>query len=154
MILVELLDGRLQVRALLALDEQLGNLGAALHVLGAHFSYLALLRAGSAAVAATRALGFDVRRTEGVIGELALVLGLGDFGFAVPELTLLVGHVLPSEADDLRQRAVVRLDLRGDVPTLDKRGTEQDEGIGRARDVVIRLLLSVSWLFGTCAIQS
>jgi hypothetical protein len=123
MILVELLDGRLEVRALLALDEQLRDLGAALHVLRTHFSHFALLGGGSAAVAAA-ALGFDVRRAEGVIGELALVVGLGDFGFAVPELALLVRHVLPGEPDDLRKRAVIRLDLRGDVPTLDERGTE------------------------------
>ena len=124
MILVELLDGRLQIRALLALDEQLCNLGAALHVLRAHLPHLALLGIGRAAVAAAAALGFDVRGTEGVIGELALVLSLGDLGFAVPELALLVGHVLPGEPDDLRQCAVVRLDLRGDVPALDERGTE------------------------------
>lgn len=89
---VEFLDCRLEVRALLALDEQLRDLGAALHVLGPDFAHLALLRG---------ALGLDVRRTERVIGELALVLGLGDLGLAVPELAFLVRHVLPGEADDL-----------------------------------------------------
>ena len=39
MILVELLDGSLEVRALLAFDEQLRDLGVALHVLWTHFKF-------------------------------------------------------------------------------------------------------------------
>jgi hypothetical protein len=127
MILVELLDGSLEVRALLAFDEQLRDLGAALHVLWTHFSHLALLGgrpASVAAAAATTTLGFNMRGAECVVGVFALVLGLGGFSLAVPELAFLVGHVLPSEPDDLRKRTVVRLDLRGDVPTLDERGAE------------------------------
>lgn len=121
MILVKLLHSRLEVGALLAFDEQLRDLGATLHVFRTHFAHFALLGVGAAAAAAARALGLDVRRTEGVIGELALVLGLGHLGLAVPELAFLMWHVLPGESYDLRERAVVRLDLGGDVSTLDER---------------------------------
>lgn len=152
MILVKLLHSRLEVRAFLALDEQLRDLGATLHVFWTHFPHFALLGIG-AATAARAALGLDMRGTEGVIGELALVLGLGHLGFAVPELAFLMWHVLPGESYDLRKRAVVRLDLRGDVPTLNERGAEEDKSIGGTRDVVIRLLLPVSWLFGACTVQ-
>lgn len=126
MILVKLLHSRLEVCALLALDEQLRDLGTTLHIFWTHFSHFALLGIGAAAAAtaARPALGLDMRRTEGIIGELALVLGLGSLGFAVPELAFLMWHVLPGESDDLRKRAVVRLDLRGDVPTLNERGAE------------------------------
>ncbi len=152
MILVKLLHSRMEVRALLALDEQLRDLGTTLHVFRTHFSHFALLGIG-AATAARACLGLDMRRTEGVIGELALVLGLGHLGFAVPELAFLMWHVLPGESYDLRKRAVVGLDLSGDVPTLNERGAEEDKGIGGTGDVVIRLLLPVSWLFGACAVQ-
>ena len=127
MILVKLLHGRLEVHALLALDEQLRDLVTTLHVFWTHFSYFTLLGIGAATAACTTprtALGLEMRRTEGVIGELALVLGLGDLGFGMPELAFLVWHVLPGESNDLRKRAVVRLDLRGDVSTLDERGAE------------------------------
>ena len=67
MALVELFDCRLEVSALLALDEQLGDLCAAFHVLWTNFSHLALLGV---------TLGFDVRRAERIVWELALVLGL------------------------------------------------------------------------------
>ena len=152
MILVELLNSRLEVRAFLSLDEQLRDLGATLHVFWTDLSHFALLGMGATA-SARAALGLDVRRTEGVIGELALVLGLGDLGFAVPELAFLVWHVLPGETYDLRKRAVVRLDLRGDVATLDERRAEEDKGVGGTRDMIVRLLLPVSWLFGACAVQ-
>jgi hypothetical protein len=120
MVLVKLFHSRLEVRPLLTLDEQLRDLGTTLHVLWTDFSHFALL--GGVAVAATAGagLGLYVRRTEGVIGELSLVLGLGNLGFAVPELTFLVWHVLPGEPDDLRERTVICLDLRRDVPTFDE----------------------------------
>jgi hypothetical protein len=125
MILVKLMHSRLEVRALLALDEQLRDLRTTLHVFWTHFSHFALLGIGAAAATAARtALGLDMRRTEGVIRELALVLDLGDLGFGVPELAFLMWHVLPGESNDLRKRAVVRLDLCGDVPTLNERGAE------------------------------
>jgi hypothetical protein len=124
MILVKLMNSRLEVRTLLALDEQLRDLGTTLHIFWTHFSHFALLGIDVATAGARTALGLDMRRTEGVIGELALVVGLGDFGFAVPELALLVRHVLPGEPDDLRKRAVVRLDLCGDMSTLNERGAE------------------------------
>jgi len=123
MILVKLLHSRLEVRALLALDEQLRDLGTTLHVFWTYFSHFALVGIGIATTSRT-SLGLDMRRTEGVVGELSFVLSLGSLGFAVPELAFLVWHVLPGEAYDLRKRAVVRLDLGGDVPTLDERGAE------------------------------
>jgi hypothetical protein len=124
MILVKLLHGRLEVRALLALDEQLRDLGTTLHVFWTHFSHFALLGIGAATAATRATLGLDMRWTEGVIGELAFMLSLGRLGFTVPELAFLVWHILPGEPYDLRKRAVVRLDLRGDMPTLNERGAE------------------------------
>lgn len=123
MILVKLLHSRVEVRALLALDEQLRNLCTTLHVLWTHFPHFAFLGIGGTTAART-ALGLDMGWTEGVIRELALVLCLGNLGFAVPELAFLMRHVLPGESYDLRKRAVIRLDLRGDVPTLNERGAE------------------------------
>lgn len=38
---------------------------------------------------------------------------------------------------------MIGLYLRGDVLTLDERRSEEDESIGRARDMVLRLLLAV-----------
>ena len=145
MILIELLDCHPKVGALLPLDEQLCDLGATLHVLGPDLAHLALL-------ARVRArLGLDVRRAEGVVGELAFVFGLGDLGLAVPDLALLVRHVLPGEPDDLGERAVVRLNLGRDVPALDERGAEEDERVRRAGDVVVCFLLPVSGLLRACA---
>jgi len=65
-------------------------------------------------------------------------------GLCVPDLTLFVREVLPGEADDLGESAVVCLDLRGDVLTLNERRSEENESVGRARDVVLWLLLAMS----------
>src|ERR1700761_5478075 len=70
----------------------------------------------------------------------------------MPELTLLMWHVLPGETDDLGQRGVVRLNLCGNVSTLDKRRAEEYKSIRWARDVVFRFFLPVSWLPWRCAI--
>ena len=138
-VLVELLHGGLEVGALLALDEELCDLGAALHVLGADLANFSLLCGGGA-------LAPHMRGAERVVGELALVLGLCELRLAVPELALLVRHVLPGEPNDLGQSAVVRLDLCGNVPALDEGRAEEDEGVRGSRNVVIRLLLPVTWL--------
>jgi hypothetical protein len=133
-VLVEFFHCRLKVGAFLALDEQLSDLGTALHVLWPNFPHLALLCA---------AFALHVRRAERVRWVLALVLGLRDLGFGMPDLPLLVRHVLPSEPNDLREGAVVCLDLRRDVPTLNERRAEQDESIWRAGYIIICLLLSM-----------
>ena len=66
------------------------------------------------------------------------------FGFGMPDLTLLVRQILPGKTNDLGERAVVRLDLSRHVLALDERRAEEDEGIGWAGDMVLRLLLAVS----------
>ncbi len=43
---------------------------------------------------------------------------------------------MPDHADDLGERAVVALDLRGDVLGADEGRAEEDEGVGRAGDVL------------------
>ena len=73
-----------------------------------------------------------------VLGELALVLLERGLDLGVPHLALLVRQILPN---DLGERAVVGLDRGRDVLALDERGAEEDEGIGRTGDVVVRLLL-------------
>jgi hypothetical protein len=72
MALVEFLDRGLEVRALLPLDEELRDLGAALHILGSHLAHLVLLDTAGATTRA--ALGLDMRGAEHIIGKLALVL--------------------------------------------------------------------------------
>lgn len=64
-------------------------------------------------------------------------------GFCVPDLSLVVGEVLPGQADDLGESAVVSLDLRGDVLSFDEGRAEKNERIGWAGDMVLWLLLGV-----------
>ena len=131
---VEFLDGGVELAAFLALHEELGNLLAPLEVLWADLSDLALLRATT----------LGVQGAKRVLGELALVLLESGLGLGMPHLPLLVRQILPGEANDLGERAVVGLDLGRDVLALDERGAEENEGIGRTRDVVVRLLLAVA----------
>lgn len=65
-------------------------------------------------------------------------------GLCMPDLPLLRWEVLPGEPDDFRQCAVIGLDVGGHMLVLDERGPEEDERVGRARDVVLWLLLSVT----------
>src|ERR1700731_315466 len=53
----------------------------------------------------------------------------------MPYLALLVGEGLPGEADDLGEGGVVGLDGGGDVLVADEGRAEEDERVGRARDV-------------------
>lgn len=79
-----------------------------------------------------------VRRAERVLGEAALVLGQGALRLRLPDLALLEAEVVPHHADDLGQRAVVALDAGRHVLRLDERRAEEDERVGRARDVLRR----------------
>jgi hypothetical protein len=71
------------------------------------------------------------------------VLLQSSFGLGMPNLPLVVRQVLPSETDNLRQSAVIRFDLGGDVLTLNERRPEEYKGIGRTGYVVLRFLLAV-----------
>ena len=93
-----------------------------------------------------------MRGSERIVRELAFVLGLRELRLAVPELTLLVRHILPGEPDDLGERTMIRLDFRRDMPTLDKGRAEQYERVWGTRDVVLCLFLPVSWLSWRSAI--
>lgn len=44
---------------------------------------------------------------------------------------------------------MISFDLGGNVLTLDERGTEEDKGIGRARDVILWFLSRVGLTFGS-----
>ena len=68
-------------------------------------------------------------------------------GFGMPNLTLLLGEVGPSDPYDFRQGTVIRLDLGRDMLALDKRRSKEDESVGRTGNVIIGLLLTVSWFF-------
>lgn len=50
---------------------------------------------------------------------------------------------MPGESNNFGKRAVVRLDIRGDMFVVDEGGAEKDEGIGGTRDMVLRFLLSM-----------
>jgi hypothetical protein len=74
----------------------------------------------------------------------------GSLGLCVPNLTLLVREVGPSETDDFGQSAVVGLYLGRDMLTLDERRSKEDESVRRARDVILGLLLAMRrFLSGT-----
>lgn len=133
---VELLNGSFKLGALLPLNKKLGDLLATLDVLRTDLPYLAFI---------CSTLSFQMKRAEGVVGELALMLGLRDLGLAVPELTLFVRHVLPSDADDLRERAVIRLNLGRNMLTFDEGRAEEDKRVRRTGNMVVCLLLAVAW---------
>jgi hypothetical protein len=130
---IEFLDSGVELAAFLALHEELRNLLAPLDVLWAHLPDLALLRATT----------LGVQGAKSVLREFALVLLESGLGLCMPNLSLLVRQVLPGEADDLGERAVVGFDLSRDMLALDERGTEEDERVGRTGDVVLWLLLAV-----------
>lgn len=89
-----------------------------------------------------------VRRAERVLGKAALVLGQGALRLRLPDLALLEAEVVPHHADDLGQRAVVALDAGRDVLGLDEGRAEEDERVGRARDVLRRDAPVVFCVFG------
>jgi hypothetical protein len=140
-VLVEFLDSIFQVLALLPFNQKLRYLFTTLDVLGFHLSHLPFLRASP--------LCLGLNGPERVLWELALVLLKSLFRFLVPYLTLLIRQTLPSDADDLGQSGMIRLDLGGNVLTLDERGAEEDEGVGRARDMVLWFLSGVGLAFGS-----
>jgi len=73
------------------------------------------------------------------------VFSQGDLSLLMPDLAFLVREVLPSDADDLGEGAVVCFNLGGNVLILDEGGTEEDEGVWGTRNMVFRLLLVVTW---------
>lgn len=83
-------------------------------------------------------------RTELVVRVLLGVLDEGHFCSHVPNLAFGVRKATPGDTDDLGERAVARLDLCADVTILDEGGTEEDERVGRAGDVVIGFFLVVA----------
>jgi len=122
--LVEVLDGVSELVSLLAVTQQFHYLFTTFDVLRFRLSYPAFLL-----------LSLVGDRTECVLRPFALVLLLCLLGLEVPGPALVVRKVLPGHTDDLGERAVVRLHLRGDVLTFDKRRTEEDKRVGRARDI-------------------
>jgi hypothetical protein len=98
---IEFLDREVELLTLLALYQQFGNFGAPLMVLWPHLSNFAFFGA----------LAPPLIWPEGVLRELALVLGERGLGFGVPDATLVVRKVFPCETDDFGEGAVVSLDL-------------------------------------------
>lgn len=111
---IEFLDCGVELLAFLPLYQQLGYLLAPLRILQSHLSHFPLL--SRSPTLATR-----MRRSECIGREAPLVVLERRLRLAVPDLALLVRQVLPGEADDLRERAVVGLDLGGDMLALDER---------------------------------
>ena len=72
---------------------------------------------------------------ECVLQPSALVFLLRLLGFDMPGLAFVVRKVLPGHTNDLGERAVVGLNLGGDMLALDERRTEEDERVGWAGDV-------------------
>jgi hypothetical protein len=90
-----------------------------------------------------------MQRTKGVLREFALMLLEGGFSFRMPNLSLVMGKILPSETDYLGEGAVVRLNLCRYVLTFDERGTKEDERIGRSWDMIFRFPLTMTWTTGS-----
>lgn len=67
----------------------------------------------------------------------------GCLGLGMPNLTLLLGEVGPSETDNFGQGAMICLDLSRDMLTLDERRSKEDESVGRTGDVILGFLLTV-----------
>lgn len=122
--LVEVLDGVFEFVPLLAVAQQFHYLLATFDVLWFRLSYSALLL-----------LSLVSDRAECILRPFALVFLLRLLSLEVPGPALVVRKVLPGHTNDLGERAMVRLDLGGDVLTFDKRRTEEDERVGRARDI-------------------
>lgn len=138
--LIKLLNRSIQLRALLALNKELGNFCAAFKILGLNFAHLAL---GTLRLSFPTAftLRFALRRPKSVLGELSPVLRECDPSLEVPSLTFVLRKTLPCHANNLGQGRMVRFNLGRHVLALDERRTEEDEGIRRTGDVVFRFLL-------------
>lgn len=90
MSLVELLDRVVELLALLPLNEQFCNLGAALLVFRSNLPHLPFT-----------SLCLRMQWFERVLREFDPVLLLRQLRLPVPNLTLLVGKILPRQANDL-----------------------------------------------------
>jgi hypothetical protein len=110
MMTVEFLNGSVQLVPLLALHQQFSDLGASREILRPNFSDFPLLRW----------FPLGMQWAERILGELTLMLLKSRLGLSVPYLALVVRKVLPSETNDLRQSAVICLDLGGNVLALDE----------------------------------
>ncbi len=133
--LVELLDCSVELVALLPFDKQLGDLGTSFDVLGLHFANFAFLRG--------RTFRFRLHRPKSILRELALVLVERLLRLEMPDLSLLLGHVRPRQADDLRKSRVISLDLGRNMLALDERGTKQDKSIRWPGNMVLGFLFGV-----------
>lgn len=83
-------------------------------------------------------------RPKRILRKLALVFVERSLGFRVPKLLLAIGELLPGETNDCGERAVVGLDLGRHMVAFDERGTEQNKSVGWARNMILRLLLTVA----------
>jgi hypothetical protein len=110
MVTVEFLNGSVKLVPLLSLHQQFSDLGASREILRPNFSDFPLLGR----------FPLGMRWTKCILGKLSLVLIQGSLGLSVPYLTFIMGKVLPSETNDLRQSAVICLDLGGNVLALNE----------------------------------
>ena len=65
------------------------------------------------------------------MGILALVLFDSSFRFGMPYLSLVVGEIVPGEADYLGEATVIFLDFCRNVLAFDERGTKEMNAFGR-----------------------
>ena len=83
-------------------------------------------------------------RTELIVWVFLSVFDEGHFCSHVPDLAFGMRKTTPGDTDDLGEGAVAGHDLCADVTILNEGRTEEDERVGRARDVVIGLFLGVA----------
>ena len=108
---IKLLDGSIELCTLLAFDKQLCDLCASLHILWLYFPNFSFLRPS---------LALRMRWPEGILRPLLPVFLQCLLRLRVPNLTFIMGHILPRETNDLRQRAVVGFDLSRDMLVFDE----------------------------------
>src|ERR1700709_2677181 len=87
-----------ELLALLAFDKEFSNFRTPLHVLRLHFPDFSLL---------SSTLGFGMRRAEGILRPLPPMILQCLFCLCMPNLTFVMGHILPRKANYLGKRAMV-----------------------------------------------
>lgn len=135
-VLVKFLNRYLKFQTFLTTNQEFSDFGASGMILWSDFSYFSFL--------SRQRSRFVVNRLESVRGELAFMLLQRDLSSGMPDLALFVWKILPGKADDLGERTVVGLDLRRDMLALNKRGTEENECVGRTWYVVYGLLSAMT----------
>ena len=135
-VLVKFLNRYLKFQTFFTTNEKFSYLGASGMVLWSDLSHFPFL--------CWKSSRLTMNRLESIRREFAFVIVERDLSSRMPNLALFVGKIFPGKANDLRESAVVGLNLRRDVLTFNEGGTKENECIGRSWYVVYGLLSAVT----------